>query len=604
MCGIAGIVTAMANSDRLDVLIERMQQRLHHRGPDDAGIFIAHDRTAALAHTRLAILDLTSAGHQPMSTPDGRFWITFNGEIYNFQALRSQLIAQGEIFQSQTDTEVLLKLYQRTGVECVQHLRGMFAFAIWDDWEKTCFLARDPLGIKPLYYWRSGSTLVFGSELRAVLASGLPEKCLSASGLYGYLTRGSVPEPDTLIPNVFMLEAGHYLFWKAADLKQNQYWSISLGADHPSSTPFLNDDAQATTLVRQALLDSIHHHFMSDVPVGVFLSGGIDSTALVALSRQLKTGELRTYSIAFAEAEWDETDIAHKVAQHFGTDHTEHTVTAEFARILLPKFLSTLDQPSIDGFNTFCVSHIARLHGTKVVLSGLGGDELFGGYRSFQTVPDMVRWGQKIQYLPFFGKALGMGLESWSHSAQLRRLGDYLQQNPSVPAAYQSFRGIFSHREARAIARHYLPDALPPNRFCPDPTLASMNPVDAVSLLELSRYMRNQLLRDGDGRSMVWGLELRVPFVDRELLEAIAPIPAHLRLAPGKQLLVQAIPELPDWVVKRPKQGFCIPYERWLKNEWQDIVEPVTCPVNIPLSPWYRRWSLVVLQQWWSQILA
>jgi asparagine synthase (glutamine-hydrolysing) len=461
MCGIAGIIKLNTNDGNLEAKIEKMQTALKHRGPDDAGIYISTDKQAALAHTRLSILDLSSAGHQPMSTSDGRYSITFNGEIYNFQELRENLISQGEKFHSQTDTEVILKLYQKIGSDCVQHLRGMFAFAIWDDLEKTCFLARDPLGIKPLYYYQLGTTLVFASELRAVLASGLPAINMSVEGLYGYLTTGSVPEPYTLIADIHCLPAGNWLYWQNGNTTKKQYWQINF-------TPEAISPPEAEEIVRKALLDSIQHHFISDVPVGIFLSGGIDSTTILALATQTQQSQLSTYSIAFAESEFNEGELAQKIANHFGAKHTEYQVTSSFAKSILPDFLAAIDQPSIDGFNTFCVSKVAHDNGMKVVLSGLGGDEIFGGYQSFQKVPQMVAWGKKLNTLPFLRTGLGLGLERWGTSPKIKRLGDFLKQPPTFASAYNTFRGIFSHQEACIIINQLsisipiLPPLVPP----------------------------------------------------------------------------------------------------------------------------------------------
>jgi asparagine synthase (glutamine-hydrolysing) len=598
MCGIAGILTEHGDQINLGTLIQRMQTALQHRGPDDQGIYIAQSRQVAIAHTRLSILDLSPAGHQPMSTADGRYWITFNGEIYNFRELRHILIAQGEQFHSQTDTEVILKLYRQYGADCVNHLRGMFAFAIWDNHEKTCFLARDPLGIKPLYYWQNGTTLVFSSELQSILSTELPSINMSLEGLYGYLTSGSVPEPYTLIEGIHCLEAGHWLRWEAGQITQKQYWQVQF-------SPEVIARPEAIEKTRSALMNSIEHHFVSDVPVGIFLSGGIDSTAVVALARQTQRGDLRTYSIAFEEPEWNEGDIASKVAHTFGTDHTEYKITASLGRELFPQYLAALDQPSIDGFNTFCVSQLARKEGTKVVLSGLGGDELFGGYQSFQKVPQMVRFSQNLQAVRSFSIAMGMGLEHWGTSPRMKRLGDWLRHPPTSTAAYRSVRGIFTYSEACAIAQQYLPGQTFPKRGEGHPLLNLPSLEDEVSWLEINCYMRNQLLRDNDTMSMSCGLELRVPFVDRAVIEAIASIPSPLRLSPGKQLLIDAVPEVPSWVVNRPKKPFAFPFERWLAGEWHDLLPDFEHNhTKIPLKNWSRHWSLSMLQHWWQQVSA
>ncbi|MBW4646734.1 MAG: asparagine synthase (glutamine-hydrolyzing) [Goleter apudmare HA4340-LM2] len=601
MCGIAGILAQTETKYNLQTLIQRMQKSLKHRGPDDEGIYLAPNQQIALTHTRLSILDLTTAGHQPMSTPDGRYWITFNGEIYNFQQLRSNLEAKGEQFYSQTDTEVILKLYQHQGAKCVNKLRGMFAFAIWDNQEQTCFIARDPLGIKPLYYWQSNSFFVFASEIRAVLASQLPTICLSPEGLYGYLISGTVPEPYTLIAGINCLPAGHYLHWQVDKVIQKQYWQINFIPQNISLP-------EAKVKVRDALVDSIEHHLISDVPIGIFLSGGIDSTAVVALARQSQKGKLNTYSITFAENEWNEGKIAQKVAAEFDTNHTEYQVTASLGRELLPQFLASIDQPSIDGFNTFCVSRIAHQHGMKVVLSGLGGDELFGGYKTFQQVPNMVRWGQTLHKITGLSTYLGEGLSTWGKSPKWKRLGDFLQQKPTTTAAYHSFRGIFSHREAWKITRHYLKDFFysQEHRYLQGISLATnlASVEDEVSLLELSCYLRNQLLRDSDVMSMAWGLELRVPLVDQVLLETISTIPSKMRLALNKQLLIQAVPELPNWVVNRPKRGFFFPFQQWIEKEWSDYFPIHGLDKDIDMKLWYRRWSLAILNYWWEQITS
>jgi asparagine synthase (glutamine-hydrolysing) len=595
MCGIAGILSLESDSGSLIRRVELMQTSLQHRGPDDAGVFVSQNRQIALAHTRLSILDLSSAGHQPMSTSDGRYWITFNGEIYNFLQLQKQLIVEGEQFNSHTDTEVILKVYQRFGADCVHHFRGMFAFAIWDDWEKTCFLARDPLGIKPLYYWQHGTTLVFASELRAILASGLPSINMSSEGLYGYLLTGSVPEPHTLIDGVNCLAAGHTLRWQSGKVTRQQYWKMDF-------TPQPIAPEEARLRVRTALIDSIQHHFVSDVPVGLFLSGGIDSTSVLALAQQIQPEPLQTFVIAFAEAKWDESEIARRVANHFGAKHTECKVTATDANKLFPQFLAAIDQPSVDAFNTFCVSKVAHDHGMKVVLSGVGGDEIFGGYPSFQQIPQMLSWGKKLQAIPLVANTLAIGLSTFGTSPRSKRIGDFLRQPLNAATAYQIYRGVFTHIEAQAIAQQYLIEKACPvtPKISPDINCSTLE--DEVSSLELSCYMGNQLLRDSDSMSMNWGLELRTPLVDRVLLEAITPIPSSIRLAAGKQLLTQAVPELPNWVVNRPKRGFCFPFEQWMSAEFGQHFQHINAPQHISLQSWSRHWSLAMLHYWWEKV--
>lgn len=595
MCGVAGILGFKYDQDLLEKKIQTMQSSLLHRGPDDSGIYVSNDRRSALAHTRLSILDLSTAGHQPMSTTDGRYTITFNGEIYNFLELRQRLKDEGETFKSHTDTEVILKLYRSRGKDCLKDLRGMFAFAIWDEQAKSCFVARDSLGIKPLYYWYNGSTLVFASELKAVIASGLPQINLNLDGLYGYLTTGSVPEPYTLIADINCLEAGNWLYWQNGNFTKHQYWQVDFTSQKISIV-----DAQDK--VRQALKESIKYHFISDVPVGIFLSGGIDSTAILALATEIKSSQLSTYSIAFAEAEWNEGVLAKKVANHFGANHTEFQVDAAFAKSILPKFLGSIDQPTIDGFNTFCVSQVAHANGMKVVLSGLGGDEIFGGYKSFQSIPKMVKWGKRLDKIPYLRKTLAYGLQHLGKSSKLKRLSDFLRNSPTFPSAYQSFRGIFSHYEAIAIIQ-----SLTKSDYIYTPKRSGskdhyMTPADQVSFLELSSYMRNQLLKDSDVMSMRWGLELRVPFVDRTLLESVASIPSHIRLAKSKQLLTQAIPEIPEWIVNRPKRGFAFPFASWMETDFGDYFVNLNAPKGVSLDSWYRRWSLAILRHWLEQV--
>ena len=590
MCGIAGIISSKLDRDDLAQRLTTMQQALRHRGPDDQGIYLARAEGTGFANTRLAILDLSMAGHQPMASDGDRFHIVFNGEIYNFQKLRQDLEANGETFRSQSDTEVILKMYERYGPDCVREFEGMFAFAIWDEREKSCFLARGPMGVKPLYYYQRGPLFVFASEVRALLSSGLVPRDLSASALSGYLLLGAVPEPDTLIRNVWTMQPGHHLTWREGNVRIAPYWSIHFDAE-----PFTANEAAQT--VRESLEDSVRRHLVSDVPVGVFLSGGIDSTSLVALASKDRTAELRTFCISFNDPKFDEGEVARRTAAHFGTQHFDWCLDSTSAKPLLYEFLDRSDQPSIDGFNTFCVAKHAHDQGVKVVLSGLGGDEIFGGYPSFQQVPRMVELSRAFNSLSPVRRGLGRLIESRFLSPRERRLGSFLIARPTAAAAYWCMRGIFTPRETTALLSKYFPHQKPAEEGADEfhvpvqPTLA-----DEVSYLELTRYMRNQLLRDSDVMSMAWGLELRVPFVDGKLISAVSRIPAALRLARGKQILLDAIPELPPWVIDRPKRGFVFPFESWITGEWQDIFERIERESPVKLQNWYRRWCIFALE--------
>ncbi len=605
MCGIAGILSPQASLARAhsnesntnnsaepaDIKqrasrLKAMQDALVHRGPDDKGAFFSSSYQAALAHTRLSIIDLTEGGHQPMSCPNRRYTITFNGEIYNYKKLRTQMEYDGEVFRSTSDTEVILKLFISKGPACVQLLRGMFAFLIWDEQEKTAFAARDAFGIKPFYYLKAGDSLIFASELRAVLASGYSSRKISNRGVMSYLLKGTVAEPDTAIKNIKLLPAGTYLTWSAGKTKLHRYWNLDFSVNHFSRP-------KAVEVTRTALEHSIRAHLVSDVPVGIFLSGGIDSTALVAIASKLSKKQINTYSIAFENPEWNEADIARRVAKHFGTNHTEFLMTADIARPLFDQFLLDIDQPTIDGFNTYCVSKLASEAGEKVVLSGLGGDELFAGYKSFEILPEMVRKSELLANFRFLVKPLSKTLYKVLSPRQ-RRIADALNNSESLTAAHQSLRGIFSISEAYELTKIICKKA-PKEILVSEPNHPSQ--ADNISHLELSNYLRNQLLRDSDVASMAWGLELRVPFIDRVFIEQISAISADIRLQQGKQLLIDCVPELPTWVVNRPKQGFRFPFDEWFASNWDDMPMPAT-PKWIPLTPWYRRWSLAVLNDW------
>lgn len=583
MCGISGLLGRTE-----PCFVDRISPRLEHRGPDDRGIW--KDNETTLVHHRLAIQDLSAAGHQPMISTCDRYVIVFNGEIYNTPALRKELLAEGIYIRSHSDTEVLLALYGRYREDLLPRIQGMFAFCIWDIQKQEAFFARDPLGIKPLYFWQGARCeLAFASELRALLSTQLFTPHLNGRSLQAYLITGSVPEPDTLVKEIRLLPAGYCGFWKSGQFSAQPYWQ-------PSYTPdFSIDAATAISMARQSLQESVQSHLIGDVPVGVFLSGGLDSSSLLALAQR----PVKTFSVGFAEAAYDESDRAAAVAAHFKADHHPLQLSAAQARAWLPEFLAAVDQPTLDGFNTFCVSRLAREEGVKVVLSGLGGDELFGGYPSFNRVPKMQQWRSRLGPLAL---AAGTGLQQFS-SARCQRVATWLQAPPTLNSAYTCYRGIFSQQESEALLSLWglsgstAFDSTAPY-FATDPDISSQTPTDQIAWLETSRYMRNQLLRDSDVFSMAWGLELRVPFVDRTLLESLSSIPAPIRLATGKQLLSDSVTDLPRWLLNKPKQGFTFPFQDWLNDMSAEELNLPPVPASFDLHQWYRRWTLFILNNW------
>ena len=608
MCGIAGFF----GEPPFPRFTDHALCSLASRGPDGNGVWASPDGRASLVHTRLAILDLTDASSQPMvlgadlkpgfqaagssngspvsglSPQNFSSVLVFNGEIYNYRELRRELEEAGEIFTSGGDTEVLLRLLVRDGAACLPKLAGMFAFAFWDDRNGEALLARDPFGIKPLYYRDDAGSFAFSSEVRILRSDG---DAIDPTALRDYFLWGSVPDPQTLHAPIRQLDAGHWLKWKDGEVS-TECWHhldpVTDEIDTPSFRVLWQGLSAHAVITRVALEESILRHLVSDVPVGIFLSGGIDSTVLLALARNaLGAGaDIRTFSIGFDDPEFDESAVARRTAEHFGALHTEWKMTPGEGAAEIPAFLDAMDQPGIDGFNTWCVSKLARREGMKVVLSGLGGDELFAGYASFERVPQYRRWHRALGPLRH---AFGKILASNSAASPYRRLGAFLGGEGSWLEAYHVQRGIFTEREADELAAHFAGPAASPDWDLPD---LPADPLDVVSKLELGRYMRYQLLRDSDVYSMAHGLELRVPFVDGRLLETLWAIPASVRLRQGKQLLLEAVPEIPEWVRNQPKRGFRFPFQSWMEKGFSGLLEDANKQSPVELKAWYRTWAV------------
>ena len=549
MCGLNGAMAyAAAAAPLQEGELLRTREHMVQRGPDGAGLWMSADKRVGLAHRRLAIIDLSSGGAQPMATVDGRYTIVFNGEIYNYQELQAELRQHGVVLQSQSDTEVLLHLYARHGTAMCARLRGMFAFAIWDSVEQSLFLARDPFGIKPLYLHDDGQTLRFASQVQALLAGGAVPNKPCASGTMGFWLWGHVPEPHTVVDGVVALPAGSWrLQRRAGQATTGQFDSVEamLSGDAPS--PYAS--------LHEALLDSVRHHLIADVPVGIFLSAGIDSAAITALAAECGSA-LHTVTLGFEEfrgTPGDETVLAEQLARQFGT--TQHTVwvTKKDFEQSFEAFLSSMDQPSIDGLNTWLVARAAAQVGLKVVLSGLGGDEFFGGYPSFQQVPRLHKLAKPFGVLPGVGR-LARGLAApLVRNFTSEKWAGLLEYGHTWEGAYALRRAVRMPWEARQFG-----PALPAPA---GQRLA--DPFAVVSHMEATLYMRNQLLRDSDWASMAHSLELRVPLVDAALTRHIACMRRKGTRYSKRDLAGATKPPLPSAVVDKPKTGFVVPTHEW-----------------------------------------
>ena len=636
MCGIFGILGR--NAPVAEGLLERATRSLAHRGPDDSGNILLRESAPGeagateigLGSRRLAILDLSPLGHQPMHDAETGNWIVYNGEIYNFRDVRRELEQAGTTFFSHSDTEVLLKAYARWGEPCLEKFRGMFAFAIWDARRHLLFLARDPMGIKPLYYIQTGSYFLFASEVRTLLGTGLVPRRIDRAGLLNYLTFGSAYDPLTLMDGVRSLPPGHTMTWENGTVQETPYWDlISEGKEaSPEGHIFsAREENCAADQLRPLLEASVRLQTVSDVPVGIFLSGGIDSSALVSiLSRSGVTPS--TFSIVFREAEFSEGQHSRAVAAKFSTDHHEISVSQSDVLTAVPDALRAMDLPTMDGINTYFVSREARRAGVKVALSGLGGDEVFAGYSSFRSVPRMETFAQFWKHVPGFVRtplASAFGALA-PESDRNRKLISLARDNGRSVHPYFLTRTLFTNAQrdllfpsvdaladdaASASQRDALRRALP------------LDAVNRVSYLESRCYMLNTLLRDADFMSMSQGLEVRVPLIDHHLAKAVLALPGAWKLdGIPKKLLVEALAgSLPEEIVYRPKRGFTLPFEHWMRQELRAEVEPALAAKRISDGPlgglldgnqvqqiwkdflrgtvsWSRPWALFVLQRW------
>lgn len=636
MCGICGII---GNENQTAAMgqVQRMMQAMMHRGPDGEGLFAAGG--AAFGMRRLSIIDL-AGGQQPTWNESGTLAVVFNGEIYNFRELRRSLEGHGHAFSTQSDTETLVHAYETWGADCVRHLRGMFAFAVMElpdgkmNRARRVFLARDRMGIKPLYYAFAGGDFLFASEVRALLASDCIPRQLSSSSISSYLLFGSVCEPMTLIEGIRSLPPG-YCGYVSADaptrFEPKPYWTVSDAAQSSE----MHSAGSGAEHIRAALEDSVRCHLISDVPLGVFLSSGIDSTALAAIASK-QCARIKTFTVVFSEQEFSEAELARSTADRLGTEHSELLLTGEEMRVRLDEAIAGFDQPSADGMNTYFISWAARQACLKVALSGLGSDEIFGGYSTFRATAQISRLMASARFSPEFLRKMAVRVGLWGapngmSPDRIRKASSAFTQPTDLPHPYYFTRTLFVPEAAGEMLR------TSPDTWKNSPwwqwlskaaeDTAQLDRFTAVSWLENRSYLVSMLLRDTDTMSMCHSLEVRVPFLDDALLTMALSCPESAKDKKGvrKSLLIEALGDLiPANIVQQPKRTFTLPWEVWLRGPLRQQVQSSLsncdpCLASIidtsevtkiwegflaGRTSWSRPWSIFVLNEWVTRNLT
>ena len=578
MCGICGKLNFEKGASVSPGLIRGMMDTIRHRGPDDEGFHVASE--VGLGFRRLSIIDLSS-GHQPLANEDGTVWIVFNGEIYNYRELRSFLVSKGHVFKTQSDTEVIVHLYEELGPQCLQKLRGMFAFAIWDEKAKTLFLARDRVGIKPLYYALTDKTIVFASEIKAILADPAINRNLAPEIIDRFLTFLYVPGEETLLKGISKLAPGHYLLAKDGKTEIRQYWDLRF--QKPAERLSLKD---AENELSNLLAEAVELHMIADVPVGVLLSGGVDSTAVLSCAAERTDNEISSYTVGFSDSGVaDERPYAKLAAEAFGTQHHDMTITARDFAEFLPRYVWHMEEPVCEppAVALYYVSKLARNH-VKVLLSGEGGDEAFAGYDNYRNIV----WLERLkQVWPGANGAASWGisrLNSWVHSAKVAKytplvnatFPDYYYSRTSTPYRY-SGNGIgelYSADFLKSIDREYTIE--PVRRLFS--TVKNQGILDQMLYIDTKTWLPDDLLIKADKMTMANSLELRVPLLDHRLLEFAASLPSEYKLNGFtlKYIWKRALSKrVPSSILNRKKAGFPVPYEFWLRNNLKDQVRAI-----------------------------
>ena len=592
MCGIAGIFSyadSAPSVNREELL--RIRETMIKRGPDGAGLWISPDRRVGLAHRRLAIIDLSDAGAQPMATADGRLQITFNGEIYNYRELRRELEAKGFVFRTNSDTEVLLHLYADRGQDMVHALRGMYTFGLWDEARQGLFLVRDPFGIKPLYLADDGKTIRFASQVKALLAGAAIARDEEPAGYAGFLLWGYVPEPFTLYRAIRALPAGSRLWVSRASARtESSFFSIRDEIALLRETAGSVSPRDAREALTAAVQTSVRRHMVADVPVGMFLSSGLDSSLIAAHAVDHAGGRLNTLTLGFSEYRGtadDETVLATQFAARIGSKHETRWVSRNDFFANLDSIFAAMDQPTTDGINTYLVSQAAAQAGMKVALSGLGGDELLAGYPSFVDVPRIVRNVRRLPDLPRLARVIRQVASGLIGSAFSPKFAGVLEYGRDVPGAYFLRRALFMPWELqRTLDAELVEEGL--RRLDTFSQLgASIHGIRnqrlEISTLEMEWYMRGQLLRDADWASMAHSLEIRVPFLDIDVYRAVAGLVIAGWNPDKRDAIAVCGKQLPKAMLQRAKTGFTVPVRTWLVERYGGG------NIGRGLRPWARR---------------
>lgn len=620
MCGINGIYGSLPEADARE-RIRKMNQKLAHRGPDAEGVY--RDETVVLGHRRLSIIDLSEESNQPMTDPTGRFTIVYNGEIYNYQELRKDLNETD--FRTDGDTEVLLHGFIKWGINFIKSCNGMFAFAVWDRQQEELTLVRDRMGIKPLYYSRTNNHTLFSSEIRALLSSDMISRKLNRNVLGEYLRYGTVHGSNTIVDGIFMLQPGSVMTITKHEATVETYWHLARDIQSDVANLTYGD---TVSLVRKKTGEAVKRRLISDVPMGAFLSGGIDSSCLVALASQ-EVDRLKTFTVTFDNAKFDESVYARQIADKYNTDHSELLLAPETMLQMMPNAVSAMDFPTGDGINTYMVSKLAKEAGITVVLSGLGGDEVFAGYdifKRFYSLRDKA-W---VMHIPIFLRKLaGEILELSKPGLPSQKIKKVLtEDNLNLENVYQYNRELAPREVVSQLTNFGNSGMASVYNLVKEGvgvgTVGSLLPtLSKVSYAEITTYLNAVLLRDSDQMSMAHALELRVPFLDHELVEAVMAVPDKFKYPyTPKKLLVHAMGDLlPPEIVNRPKMGFSFPWDEWMRGDLREFcgdhitdlgrndafnAEAVSKRWNSflkgdPHITWSRLWYLCILQAWMNE---